>query len=414
MMAETFVIGDNLHIQFGLLGGIAYKYCFKNEIGKTLADFSAIDIEDLSDAYDRLLDFVIANQEEIVSNNRMLKKYISDHANELMLDNPYAVCFNSYCISFIFQALHIDKTAVFNQIKDRLSGANKVIHLFFEFFDKVEPTEKDRYYYLIRYMPDPISFDAFAKKYGTETDDLFLYLIKASFMEEISIWINRINSEFDSLYSTDLAKSDLTPLQKLYVFDFQRKREGKDQFLSNIKFPTYIRPVNIQDYEKFGIFIYEKDSIDAIENVMFAEVSEADSFSELFAYEIIKIAETDPKIKKCENCGKYFFIGERKASAKYCDRIPKGAKSPCYEIGATKKFARAEKHPAVALYNKAYKHFHYLWQQKGEISMADFDKWKDYASASRDKCRKGEIPLTEFEKFTNLGFKEALKEVDNN
>ncbi len=64
------------------------------------------------------------------------------------------------------------------------------------------------------------------------------------------------------------------------------------------------------------------------------------------------------------------------------------------------------------VYDKIYKHYHYLWTQKKEISMSDFDKWKYHTVGLRDKCKNGDISLQELQQFYDLPFEDALKVID--
>lgn len=411
MIAEACITDNILHIRYSLLGGLGYKYCFDDKIGYNLVEFSAVNISDLSQAYDNLLNYVLKNKEKIASDKNILLKYVSKNAKTLMLDNAYMAYFNNLCISFMFKAISLDKLVIFNEIKQVIDSSNATVQSFIEFFDPIEDDNLNKYEFFRKNESSSYSFDKFAEQHPLIGDDFFIYLIKSCFIEEILIFHKRINTELDCLFNDTAKAKNLKPLQKLFLLDYNRQKNGIPAYYTSVKFPTYIKPVALDEESRFDVFLENKTyTIDNIENITIAETVEISHINDLFCYEMINIVTYDAKIKKCENCHKYFMLKNRKASAKYCDRVPKGAKEPCYVIGAGKKYAHSEKHPSVMLYNKVYKRFDYHFRQTGNISMFDFDTWKWYATELRDKCKSGEISMDEFKRFMKLDFENALKE----
>lgn len=414
MIANACVTNNTIHIRYTLLEGLGYKYCFSDKIGKNLIDFSSIYLGNLNDAYNKLLYYFIENMDSIKGNKDILLEYINLHKNELELENAYASYFNSLFISFLYKSINlISRKAVYDQIKTYLSPQNKTILLFWECID---PSENDEYYrnlYFIRNIEDTEAFIAFVEEYGIFSDHLFFYILKEAFMCEIKMFHSRVNNELIEIFESKEETEHLSAMQKLFYLDMKRKNAKKECFYTTIKFPVCIKPVTFDEYDRFRVFISDTEyRYDDISKILLAETSEIKNISELFSYEMIKIATTEPPIKKCEYCNRFFILDGRKASAKYCDRIALNEKQPCNVIGATKKYTRSEKHPSHYAYDKIYKHYHYLWTQKKEISMSDFDKWKIYAVGLRDKCKNGDIPLQELQKFYDLPFADALNVID--
>ena len=188
----------------------------------------------------------------------------------------------------------------------------------------------------------------------------------------------------------------------------ERKSKHLNPIFIDSNLSTNIKPLYYEDASKLNDYIYTH-KIDDVKDVVVAEVTEINNIFELFAYEMIKIATTNPKIKKCECCNHYFLIENKKASAKYCDRLVKGKNYTCSEVGAIKKHAKKDKAPEDVLYMKRYKHFHYLWQKADEIDMEDFYAWQNYAKNLCEKYKSGEISFDEFSKSMNLEIDEVIE-----
>jgi hypothetical protein len=148
------------------------------------------------------------------------------------------------------------------------------------------------------------------------------------------------------------------------------------------------------------------------ENPTVDEITQIESIDELFRYEIIKIANSKLKIKRCENCGKFFIPRGKRSDTKYCNRIAPGKKDICSVVGANAKYIHSRKHPAMELYNRANKHYDYLWRSVGSIAEKEYEKWRYYTTNLREKCRDDEITLEEFENWINLDFHKAIAEIE--
>lgn len=110
---------------------------------------------------------------------------------------------------------------------------------------------------------------------------------------------------------------------------------------------------------------------------------------ELLALEMISALSRGKPLKKCENCGKYFFPSGRSDSV-YCDRIGSDGFS-CKKIGACRQYRRNSRSDSIKqMYDKVTKHNRYL-KNKGLIPEEDFLRWMTDASVMHARFRNGEI-----------------------
>ena len=408
MVAEVYILDGVLNIQFNILSSFSKNCFFSEKIGKNLTDFTTVDTDVISNELDLLLDFAIQHKDKIKQKPVFLKEYINERSNNLFCNNPYVSCIVDDCVKYIYNGLLTPDERLLQKFRTLFSKTNPIDTLFFDYFDCVEKTEEDRYAYYVKHIPETESFNKFSKKYGTDNDNFYLYLVKEAFMWELLTHKREITSQLEYFFSSEITKSELTPLQKLFLIDLERKSKHLNPIFINSNLSTNIKPLYYEDASKLNDYIYTH-KIDDVKDVVVAEVTEINNIFELFAYEMIKIATTNPKIKKCECCNHYFLIENKKASAKYCDRIVKGKNYTCSEVGAIKKHAKKDKAPEDVLYMKRYKHFHYLWQKADEIDMEDFYAWQNYAKKLCEKYKSGEISFDEFAESMNLEIDEIIE-----
>lgn len=80
-------------------------------------------------------------------------------------------------------------------------------------------------------------------------------------------------------------------------------------------------------------------------------------FEELLYFEFIEVIKRGLRIRKCQNCNRYFVLLS-KHDTLYCDRVDTNGKS-CKEIGNKQKYKEnVEKDPLLKMYSKLYKSTH--------------------------------------------------------
>ncbi len=110
---------------------------------------------------------------------------------------------------------------------------------------------------------------------------------------------------------------------------------------------------------------------------------------ELVTLEILVALKNGRPLKKCENCGDYFFPQGR-SDALYCDRVGADGFS-CKKIGAHRQYRKNSRENDVkVLYDKLTKHNRYL-KNNGKISERDYDRWMASVSESYASFKNGDI-----------------------
>lgn len=114
-----------------------------------------------------------------------------------------------------------------------------------------------------------------------------------------------------------------------------------------------------------------------------------ESAIDLFAIEIISVLKSGKTLKKCKNCGGYFFPSGRSDSI-YCDRISKEGYS-CKKIGTHRQYRKNSRADEIKkLYDKITKHNRYL-KSKGTILESDYNRWIKTASSMYADFKSGAI-----------------------
>lgn len=96
------------------------------------------------------------------------------------------------------------------------------------------------------------------------------------------------------------------------------------------------------------------------------------------------------RFKRCDNC-KRFFASTGRGNPKFCERIIEGKGKSCRQLMPKLNFnSKADKDPAVYLYNRAYKTM-YSRVTSGTMEKEMFQQWAVRAREKRDACTLGEI-----------------------
>ena len=116
---------------------------------------------------------------------------------------------------------------------------------------------------------------------------------------------------------------------------------------------------------------------------------------EIWNYLLTSLVAAGMRFKRCENC-KRFFATTGRGNPKFCERIiPEKGKS-CRQVMPKLNFnSKADKDPAVWLYNRAYKTM-YSRVSTGNMAKEIFHEWAKRARTQRDACTNGEITAEEY------------------
>ena len=137
-------------------------------------------------------------------------------------------------------------------------------------------------------------------------------------------------------------------------------------------------------------------------------VQRPQSVLEMWEYLLTAYASSNVRFKRCENC-KRFFTTTGRGNPKFCERIIEGQGRSCRQVMPKLIFnSKADKDPAVWLYNKAYKTM-YSRITTGSLSKEMFHIWAKKARAKRDECTRGEISPEDYSTWLHLGNKSAAR-----
>jgi hypothetical protein len=125
---------------------------------------------------------------------------------------------------------------------------------------------------------------------------------------------------------------------------------------------------------------------------------EVTTFADMVYLELYQMILYNISVKKCELCGRYFVLkGEYKG--KYCDRIPRGYKQTCQQIGSTRDYnQRNKKSEPKAEYMRAYKRMHSRIKY-GMITKEEFKQWNLKANDMTRLCDSENLSLDEFKQW---------------
>ena len=117
---------------------------------------------------------------------------------------------------------------------------------------------------------------------------------------------------------------------------------------------------------------------------------------QLLYLEVWSMVQSQTKIRKCRNCGKYFVAATRRIV--YCDRMDQSGMS-CSAIGYQQSFQKKlEDDEPLQIYNRAYK-THHARMKKGIMSKVAFQQWCDKAKQKLAEARAGELDIANFQEW---------------
>jgi hypothetical protein len=183
---------------------------------------------------------------------------------------------------------------------------------------------------------------------------------------------------------------DKIPMESYPVFykpmpkDFKARTMLTVASLSDLKTPQEITDGTID-------FLTNQD-------IQLHEAFEVDHFSDIIYLELFQMILNNISVKKCEQCGRY-FVRKGEYGAKYCNRVPRGYKQTCQQIGSTRDYNQRNNQSVTKKeYTRAYKRMHSRIKY-GMLTREDFKKWNMKANDKMYLCDSGELSLDEFKQW---------------
>lgn len=216
-------------------------------------------------------------------------------------------------------------------------------------------------------------------------------------------------------YSNQKAIRDLTPEQKMYLYELKGVYDLSDYinlietntiFLDTSFKIKYIVKEKLKK-EDSQLNIIELANKIQQENIEVQEVYELDSAEEQIRFELFKIIQNNIIIKKCANCGQLFIPD--KTDQMYCTNLYNDTEKTCKELGALiKRKEKIEDSKILKEYNREYKRMHGIhYNHDKEFKEKQFKEWSKKARDLRDKYIDDEIEefKTELKKLSDLYWK---------
>ena len=194
---------------------------------------------------------------------------------------------------------------------------------------------------------------------------------------------------------------DLSPIDRLYIYEQWRKSKGEQPlYFETDTFSS--RLVISEDIHAEGDFSIEElaDKLKK-QKPQIAEMTVLPTGWALMRFELMKMITHGELIKKCANCGRYFILDGR-SDIEYCSRpLEDQPKKTCQDVGAQNKYMdKVHTDPIHKEYHRAYKRNHSR-VCLGTITKTEFLEWSDEASEKRDLCIAGKMKKDEFFEWVN-------------
>lgn len=202
--------------------------------------------------------------------------------------------------------------------------------------------------------------------------------------------------------SNDEQYRQLTPTERLYIYEQWRKAKGEqplyfetDTFSSQLVISEEIQPEEEFSMEELADKLKKQKP-------QLAEMTVLPTGWALMRFELMKMVSLDIPTRKCANCGRYFILDGR-SDIEYCSRpISDQPGKTCQDVGALNKYMdKVHTDPIRKEFHKAYKRNHSR-VRVGTMSQTEFLEWSDEAREKRDQCIFGAIDKDEFVEWVNM------------
>lgn len=311
------------------------------------------------------------------------------------LDKAYSLAYNV-------------KDSDFEIILKRLDMQNIYLRFFVELFLDTIFNEK---------LNTKAGFESLCKQYSQETEFLrqnerFKNVTQRTISKPFIIGVFSVHAlgmqsfmkqqlEFCVEGSNNNLYLDLSPIERLYIYEQWRKSKGEQPlYFETDTFSS--RLVISEDIQTEGDFSIEElaDKLKK-QKPQIAEMTVLPTGWALMRFELMKMITHGELIKKCANCGRYFVL-EGRSDIEYCSRpLEDQPKKTCQDVGAQNKYMdKVRSEPIRKEYHRAYKRNHSR-VSIGAITQTEFLEWSDEASKKRDLCIAGKMDKDEFFEWIN-------------
>lgn len=389
---------------YGYLNGFEYN------IGEKLFEFITMDYDDIDKLKELYLELI-----QVVADGKLNNKEydlycdINNILQKCLEFSPYTHFYNQILVDTII------KTYNMNFIRSDLLIKNDIKFNYDEGFNKKETSiheillEKDE----DKKNTTILVRDCFQKVSGIteKRNNNFLEFfneVKDALTMDFKEKVNEYNKRITLMaeYSNDKLIRDLTPEQKIYLYEstgvfnlnYLNLSPTNTIFLDTAFKTKYIANGSLTKEEK-RLDILEIAKKIKEKNIEVQEIYELDNSEDQIRFELFKVIQNNFVIKKCTNCGKLFI--PLKTDKQYCDNLYLKTGKSCAEIGATKKHKEKISDSLVLKeFQREYKRMYGLhYNNSKKFTEAKFKKWSKQARELRDKYTDDKIE----------DFKEELK-----
>lgn len=375
---------------YGYLNGFEYN------IGEKLFEFITMDYDDidkLKELYSELIQVVADGK----LNNKGYDLYcdINNILQKCLDFSPYTHFYNQILVDIII------KTYNMNFIRSDLLIKNDIKLNYDEGFNKKETSihelllEKDE----DKKNTTILVRDCFQKVSGIteKRNNNFLEFfneVKDALTMDFKEKVNEYNKRITLMaeYSNDKLIRDLTPEQKIYLYEstgvfnlnYLNLSPTNTIFLDTAFKTKYIANGSLTKEEK-RLEVLEIAKKIKEKNIEVQEIYELDNSEDQIRFELFKVIQNNFVIKKCANCGRLFI--PLKTDKQYCDNLYLNAGKSCAEIGATKKHKEKISDSLILKeFQREYKRMYGLhYNNSKKFTEAKFKKWSKQARELRDK-----------------------------
>lgn len=172
------------------------------------------------------------------------------------------------------------------------------------------------------------------------------------------------------------------------------ERNGNHKFpkppdLKNLNIERDGIPHIMKDIYKFFIKYAE-----TVKETKLYEEYNVKSLRELLYLEILSMIRSNTMIRKCNNCGKYFVVKDKRKF--FCDRVYEKGKH-CNEIGSSKRLKRLRQKDEAYDMHFRFRKANYDRYDYGKIGKEDYDEMLKTAQELLKKVRAEELDISDYQ-----------------
>lgn len=357
------------------------------EIGKHLTDFLWFDMNSVDKAYVSFIHFYMKAVYETEKPMDEVNREISERIDLLDTFSPYLHFYTQLLINFMIDYPKNKKDALTVLAQALTSKGDLLTPFIHEIGKSADLTQV--------LFSGQRSCSTTVDNFCTTIEDMADGAIKAktAIIEDIKAKRECLFTEFEFISDGKKELQDMSVMQRLYLLDFRRKKEGKESYYTGSTFTSQFVPISrmvnkAKTVEQLKEII-EENSIDVVQMYVILDLDD------LIRFELLNVITHELVLKKCKYCGHY-FVPYGRSDMEYCSRIYAGENKPCDQIGAMKLYqAKKQDDPVEMAFKKAYRRMDSKARRK-RIPQSEFYHWSELARKKRDECYEGIITLKEY------------------